>query len=256
MLGFNAGDNALRRYGIVPSSAEDRDERGERARKSIDAGVPVLSLGSRGAPEWGVILGYEVTADGYKYFGRSYFDGGAPENELFTENRYTLGNLYADYHMLLDGTCEATPAMDALKISLEAAVKMFAPHDRFGYGAYDTMIKGFETNTFMNDWGGEGDIYNIIINLTDARRAAQIYLNENASLLSGENKSRMLSAAAVYGEMIGILLTITEDKDFDGDIIKSSRDVRIKFAGALQKCKELEYRAQDIIKNILENWEG
>jgi hypothetical protein len=31
---------------------------------------------------------------------------------------------------------------------------------------------------------------------------------------------------------------------------------RIKFANALRHCKELEYKAREIVKRILENWDN
>ena len=78
-LGAGSDENACRFYGIDIYAIET-GEAGEKAteeqvRKSVDAGIPVLILGGKFLPEWSVLLGYEKTSDGYKYFGRSFFDG-------------------------------------------------------------------------------------------------------------------------------------------------------------------------------------
>jgi hypothetical protein len=121
-LGINSDNNANRFYGIDSYQIVDKKDCEKQVMKSIDAGIPVMILGGRLLPEWSILLGYEVTADGVKYFGRSYFDDNASENEIFTENRYVLLDRYpsdAEWHRLFNKSCEPTSAMDALKISLE-----------------------------------------------------------------------------------------------------------------------------------------
>ncbi|MDR0286355.1 MAG: hypothetical protein LBI03_01410 [Clostridiales bacterium] len=160
-------------------------------------------------------------------------------------------------------TIEERASLAAFKISLEACLEMFAPNEKFGYGAYDMMIKSFMDNKFVSDWHGDGDIYTIFITLTDARRAAYIYLEEMANLLQGESKNDLLTVSVLYKNMFDIFYGLVNDYDF-GEPLKrlethsfltDSEEIRINIAEKLRRCKKLEYKAHDIIKRILENWE-
>ena len=273
-LGINSDKNANRHYGIndkpIDMDKTTDEEREVMARESIDAGVPVLVLGSRGPAEWGVLLGYEKSPDGFKYFGRSYFDDEyydyvAAANEIFTDNKYVLACNFPKkerqmfWGKLFNDSCEPSPALDALRVSLETCLEMFKPHERFGYGAYDKMIQGFENNKFKRDWGSDdnsrdGDVGSIIRNLTDARRAAHIYLTESAEILTGDNKAKLSKAASLYKGMFDTLQGVMPyEDDFDQNAM--TEETRRNFAEALRKCKDLEYKAHDIIKEILVNWE-
>lgn len=272
-LGIDTDRNANRFYGIndkpIDMDKSTDEEREIWARESIDAGVPVLVLGSRGPAEWGVLLGYEKSPDGFKYFGRSYFDDEyydyvAAANETFTHNKYVLACNFPKkerqmfWGRLFNDSCDPTPALDALKISLETCLEMFKPHERFGYGAYDKMIHGFENNNFKRDWGSDdnsrdGDVGSIIRNLTDARRAAHIYLTESAEILTGDNKTKLSKAASLYKGMFDTLQGVMPYED-DFDQSAMTEETRWNFAEALRKCKDLEYQAHDIVKMILENW--
>ena len=128
----------------------------------------------------------------------------------------------------------------------ETCLNMFVPHEKFGYGAYDILIDGFENNQY-------GHIRNIIGNIIDARRAAYIYLEESAGLLSGDDKSELLTASSLYKDMFDILQNVTPYDSLD--LYESMSDPkRAELAEALRKCKALEYKAHDIIRKILENW--
>lgn len=249
-LGINADQNANRLYGFDSFSIDDGVTRDEQVRNSIDSGIPVLILGGRCAPEWSIVLGYELTDGGTKYFGRSYFDNNAPDDEIYTENRYVLTNGYpGDWHKLFNKTCEPTPALDALKLSLETCLKMFTPHDNFGYGAYDMMIKGFENNEF-------GHVCNIVGNLIDARRAAYVYLNVNARLLTGTNKSNLLAVSSLYNDIFNMLQDVLPYEKlhhgFDESTI--SAEIRKELIEALRKSAILERQLRDIVTDILTNW--
>jgi len=249
-------DNVNRFYGMkfagIDTDNTTEEEREKLARESIDAGVPVLVMGGRGAPEWGVMLGYEQTDNRYKYFGRSYFDGNLPKNESFTENRYALmGNFpKVDHFMLFNNPSEPISALDALKRSLEICQIMFQPHDKFGYGAYEKIISSLEKNEYTTKWNSEGDIDTIFINFADARKAANIYLLESADLLKGQNKNNLLKVASLYKDMFDILHAIINEKG-----ITTSEQTRNKIIEGFRRTVELERQAQEIIKSILCNWQ-
>ncbi|HBL84368.1 MAG: hypothetical protein A2Y17_04930 [Clostridiales bacterium GWF2_38_85] len=262
-LGLGTRGNANRFYGIDSYSIDNKDAGEKQFVKSIDAGIPVLILGGKLLPEWSILLGYEATTDGMKYFGRTYFDWMASENNemFFTENRYVLLDRYpknSEWNIFFDKPCKPTPALDALKISLETCLKMFVPHDKFGYGAYEQMITGFKNNKYNSDFRGDGNgvINNIIFNLIDARRAAYIYLNESAGLLMGVNKIKLLAVSSIYKDMFDTLQSVVpyEELCHNFDQSTMTEETRKKFVDALCKCKEMEYQVHKIVKEILDNW--
>lgn len=262
-LGIHSGDNANHFYGINSYSIDNKDDCEKQVIESIKAGIPVLILGGRLLPEWSILLGYEVKVDGVKYFGRTFFDSMASEDEIFTDNRYVLLDRFpgnAEWNIFFNKSCEPTHELDALKISLESCLKMFTPHDKFGYGAYDKMIEGFEKNEYDSDFRGEGNgvIDNIICNLIDARRAAYIYLGESAELLTDKDKSKLLTVSSLYKDMFDALQKVVpyEKLSHDFDQSTMTEEIRRKFIVVLQRCKELEYKVHEIIKNILENWKN
>ncbi|MHB1152609.1 MAG: hypothetical protein ACYCWE_06450 [Eubacteriales bacterium] len=261
-LSIDSDRNANRYYGIESTVAHEfikndnneksvSEEREKLIKESIDSGIPVLILGSRTAPEWGIVLGYEMTTDGMKYFGRSYFDENAPEEELFTSNRYVLANRFpkeVEYIKLYNQSCEPTTALDALKISLETCLKMFTPNDRIGYGAYEFIINGLNNNEY-------GHICNIFGNLLDARRAAYIYLEQSAQLLSGENKIRLTNISAMYKEIYNLLFSVLPyDKLYDNEFELLSAEIRKDIVDSLQKIVALEKQVRIIVQEIFEKW--
>lgn len=253
-LGFNTSDNAARTYGMERYEVGDETTRDTKVCESIDSGIPVLVLDGRCEPEWSVILGYEITDQGTCFFGRSYFDANAPAEELFTDNQYTLFNHYPGCGPKLYRPCQPIDPLDALKCSLETCLAMFKPHEKFGYGAYNKMIESFENNRFVSDWNGDGEIECILYTLTDARRAASIYLHDNAPLLTGENQKRMEMTASLYREMFGVLETIINDKSFNSHLIRNQAETRKRFADGLRKCLELERQVRDLVQKILDHW--
>ena len=270
-----ADDNANRAFGYEFHNEKNAAKRDEQVQASIDAGVPVLALGSRAVPEWCVITGYEKAGDGVKYFGRSYFDGDAPESELFTDNRYTLADKYpGDYPevfvRLCGEPCEPLPPIDALKCSLETCLKLFGkPKNwrsrkaarRIGYGAYRFMIDSLRKNEFFNTFDKSrecvvDDLWMHFSNLLDARRAAYIYLEESAALLSGENRAKLLSAAAMYREMFDVLSAVLPyDKLCNHEFTPGfSAALRTEIIAVLEKMLSLEKRVRVIVRDVLKHW--
>ena len=206
-LGVNSDRNALRAFGMDYRCVADADAYAMEVQKSIDAGIPVLILGARGAPEWEILTGYETTPEGVRFFGRSYFDAQAAEDELRTENKYTLFNNFPgeyphDLLRFLDTPCEPTPPKEALKISLQACLDLFKPNaNQVGYEAYKFLLDNLATVD-------SGHIALHLCLLQDARRAAHVYLTESADLLQGENKTKLLEAAALYKKMFDTLSAV------------------------------------------------
>jgi len=267
-LGFDdacgTDNNANRAFGFEFYSIADEKERNEKVQKSIDMGVPVLCMAGRSAPEWCILTGYEKDGKEIKYFGRSYFDGDASANEFHTVNNYTSFNNFPGespglFMKLCDKNCEPISKKDTLKISLETCLRMFAPTEnhnfeelskKIGYGAYDFMINGIENNEYGHVFGHFG-------NLLDSRRAAYIYLDKNAALLTGENKIKLESVSTIYKKMFDELSSVLPyDKlyknKFDSDL---SFELRKDIADALRKMVLLEKQLRVIVSEILADWE-
>jgi hypothetical protein len=253
--------NANRAFGFDFYSVKDEAERDQKVRNSIDAGVPVLTLESIGEPEWELLTGYEKTEGGFRYFGRSYFDGDAAGRETRTEDGYTLAKGYPGeapglFVKFCDRRCEPLPAKEALRQSLDTALKMFGKpkkrtHKRMGYGAYEFMIDSLNSNGCGKDYQAH------FSNLLDARRAAHIYLAQSPPLLAGENQARLLRAAALYQEMFDALSAVLPyAKQFDYEATPAlTSDLSKEIAGVLEKMAVLEKQARILVKEILDHWE-
>ncbi len=252
-LGTSITENMLHYYGWESYHPENADTRDREVMASLDKGIPVMVLGGRRAPEWSILLGYEKTADGVKFFGRSYFDKDAPSDECFTPNGYTWANNYPGEGepLLFRKGSERVSFEDALKKSLETCLAMFHPHEKFGYGAYTCMIDSFHNNSFLTRWGSEGEIQTIIVTLTDARRAAATFLKDSAELLTGINADKLRKVSSMYAEIHQILLSIVQHESFNSKMIQNSKDLRECFTEKLECCLVLERDAHKLIADIV-----
>ena len=261
--------NALRAFGIdyYTLGEQDKEAYGEHARKSIDAGFPVLLLGLNNPPEWCILTGYEKDGAEFKYFGRTYCDpDDIPENELYTGNRYVLGKNFPGEHpqgffRLLDRPCEPTPPKDALKISLQTCLDMFKPNNevKFGCDAYAFMIESFNKNEYPDSFSKENaskEVIRFMLDLLlDERRAAHIHLSQSADLLSGENKTKLATAAGLFKEMHDTLYSVIPRDKQRKEEYALTPEFRKELADALRKMSALEKQARDIVADILNNWE-
>jgi hypothetical protein len=267
-LKIDCDRNALRPFGVDYQTlgGQDKEVYGEHARKSIDAGIPVLIMGAMSWPEWDILTGYEKDGDEYKYFGRSYFDDTAKDG-LFTDNRYLLaknfpGEYPTVFFRLLDRTCEPTPPKDALKISLQACLEMFKLNSeaKFGYDAYEFMIESLNKDeyisTFSNKSVDKGAIRHMLSLLLDERRAAHIYLSQSAELLSGENKAKLAAVANLYKEIHDTLSDVLPYEKWLKNEFELTPEFRKQTAEALQEMSSLEKQARVIVADILDNWNG
>jgi len=266
-VGVNCEHNAPLALGIKAYSLKNEKKRDARVMKNLDNGFPNLVCGQRHVPLWTVLTGYEKTDAGVKFFGRSYCDNqGAREDEIFTDNQYHLADRYPGDcpHALLrfyDQKRKPLPPRMALKISLETCIKTFDPAQAVykkceGYDAYDIFIAGFELSDEEYRAKCQGGHYHVGC-LMDARRAAYIYLRESATLLTGENRARLMQASAIYQAMLNNMLAAVpyETLDLNGnEKIMLNAEQRQALAKALRKNKGLEKEVRMIVADILRHW--
>lgn len=212
------------------------------------------------------MTGYEKAADGVKYFGRSYFDGDATEEELLTGNKYSFfkgypGEYPDGFLKLCDKSCEPTSPLEALKISLETCMKMFSPHEQMGYGAYEFAINSLKNNKYPagENESAEYNSWNVCMffsTLLDARRAAHIYLDESTKLLSGEKEKKLSDVSAMYKNMFDTLSAVLPYKALnDGEYnLGMSAELRGQIIGALQQMLALERQVRIVVQDILDHW--
>jgi hypothetical protein len=267
-LKIDCDRNATRAFGVDYRTLgeQDKETYGEHARKSIDAGIPVLILGAMRHPEWDILTGYEKDGGEFKYFGRSYFDFGAAENELRTDNRYMLatnfpGEYPGVFFRLLDRVCEPTPPKDALKISLQTCLEMFKPNNdaKFGYDAYEFLIESLNKDEYISTFSNKSDTFAVHIMLSlllDERRAAHIHLSQGADLLAGENKTKLTIVANLYKEMHDTLSAVLPYEKWRKNEFELTPEFRRQTADALQKMSGLEKQARVVVADILANWDG
>ena len=271
-VGVNCDTNVTRALGIDMYSISDDSERDVNVTANLDKGYPVLACGQRDAPEWTVITGYERNADGVKFFGRSYFDGGSNPNQplagdIFTENEYLHANQYPGQYpsalmRFFDRKCEAIDRKGALKVSLETCANAFSQppsHYMQGFDGYDVLISGLEASDDEYLEFNVNDRYHIG-SLMDARRAAHIFLGNNGDTLTGANKANLMTAAGLYKSMLDNMLSAvpyaqTSESFSTGTTSTWSAHERSALSSALRQNKELEREAQALIKAILNRWD-
>lgn len=250
-LGTSVTDNALCYYGwesFFPESTETRDS---EIVSSIENGIPVMVLGGRRAPEWSTVLGYEKTAEGLKFFGRSYFDENAPCEELFTANGYTLADCYPGEAapLLFRETDRRISFTHALKKSLETCLAMFRPYKGFGYDAYLRMIDSFNNNSFRTSWNTDGEVKPVIDALTDARCAAVLFLEKSTDKTSSKAAESLKQAAELYSEISKTLLTVKAG--LSGKNALSDSTYREDAAEKLENCLALEKKAHLLMEKTI-----
>ncbi len=252
--------------GFAPYCIADADLRDQHVVKCVDAGVPVLGCGLRGAPEWGVITGY--AGNGHNFFGRTYFDDeGADASETYTNNHYYLADLYPGQFpenllRFYDKRCTPVSSREALKASLIACLELFeqAPNNYlFGYDAYQVLISGFELDDDQYDeFGNNGEHH--LGTLFDARRSASTYLKQSAMLLEEPNRSRILQVADLYSSIVRVLQAVVPYEEtsaaFGGqETWPWDQPLRMQIADALRHVVQIEKELRLVVKEILCEWE-
>lgn len=272
----NVGD-AL---GISVYTLNKGDEIREQAKMSIDSGIPVLLVGGRWAPEWTLACGYAVVNGEARFFGRTYFDcqndvnpentiehqsARVPENEIYTRNHYFYLSGFPGWFpegltRFYDRKCEPISPKQALKVSLETCIRMFEQqpsqyNHKFGYDAYDVLIRGFELDEAEYLEKCQNDQYHIG-SLLDARHAAYVYLHACSDLLDGENREMLEEAASIYKQMTDNLLGAVPYEEtttvFNTDSSARWDEARRReLTAALKANKELEKQVRIIVMDIL-----
>jgi len=263
----NVGD-AL---GVEVYTLTDEAELRARAKESVGGGVPVLLVAGRWEPEWSLACGYANEGGQTKFFGRTYFDykaAAVSPAEVYTDNGYFYANGFPGWYpaaltRFYDKKRQPIPRKQALKVSLETAVKMFGQQPgethKFGYDAYDILIAGFELDDASYAQKCRNDQYHIG-SLQDARRAAAVYLRGSAGLLTGVCRMNLLRAANIFQSMLdNLLAAVPYEKTtsvFNGSADPVwSREQRRALAAALRTNKELEKAVRVLIAGILQSWE-
>jgi hypothetical protein len=263
--GLSCEQNVARTAGIAVYALSDDEERVARAVQSLEAGVPVLTVGQRAAPEWCLTCGYFMEAGRPVFFGRSYFDGGAAQ-ERHTPEGYLVADRFpgmypASLCRFYDRPGDSISRREALKVSLETCLRMFeqppGPEHRYGYDAYDILIRGL-----LLDDEGYRAIYPYaqyhIGSLQDARRAAWRFLEHSAELLPEENRNRLRQAAGIYRRMLENLLGVVP---YDQSAIVHHTaspfwglPIRRRLADALRENRMLENQVRAVVGRVLAEW--
>lgn len=181
----------------------ERKKERERIVTDILHNKPILAINLREAPEWGVITGY---ADGGKrLYCRTYFDG-EYQNE---QEEYLESEFWPFLIQHFGEKKEERTLKQKLRASLQAMVDSFeAPLERGYYQGsegYEHWIAGLKKDELWNEQSQVDDTERrlevndaILLNLTDARRCAGVYLKECVSLLPEEDAVRLDDIAVSY----------------------------------------------------------
>ncbi len=176
-----------------PYDEEMRELIFDRAKEAIDAHLPPLVFGLGGAPEYGLIVGYDE--EGPTFFARTFFDKGddprrAGWSEFESEDRGGV--------IFLDKTAPPDrPA--ALREGIDAALAAGEASD----GALTSWAAALRDDTRWSDAKHAGSAafadHAMRSVLVDKRRAAARYLRTARGLLPNSPGADLLRAAESYG---------------------------------------------------------
>jgi hypothetical protein len=165
----------------------------DRAKEAIDAHLPPLVFGLGGAPEYGLIVGYDE--EGPTFFARTFFDKGddprrAGWSEFESEDRGGL--------IFLDKTA-APDRPGALREGIDAALAAADVSD----GALTSWAAALRDDARWTDAKHAGTAafadHAMRSVLVDKRRAAARYLRAARGLLPNSPGADLLRAAESYG---------------------------------------------------------
>ena len=266
-------DSIYAALGLELYSIPDAEQRDKRVMENLDAGRPVLCMGQIGPPEWGLLTGY--AENGRTFFGRSYFDAQktnpdspfySSDNIFHTQNRYRRAvdypGTYPDcFVKFFDKPCRQKAPVELLTQSLQACLEYFTHGEvnecRFGAAAYQILIDGLLKEEEEYKSFRRNENYHVGV-LVDARRSAQVYLEESAVLAGGSAGKKLLETAALYRELCdGILAVVpynrlSEQFAFNAGPEESwDRDTRVRLAAALREAVSIERSVQTVAKDVL-----
>lgn len=263
--GWSCEQNVARTVGIAAYSLSDGEQRIARTIKSLETGIPVLTVGQRAEPEWCLTCGYYMEAGRPVFFGRSYFDGDTIQERPTPEGYLAADRFPGLYPESLcrfyDCPCEVLPRLEALRLSLEACLRMFeqapGPEHRYGYDAYDVLIRGLLLDDTAYRASCPYAQYHIG-SLQDARRAAWRFLERSAELLPEENRNRLRQAARIYRRMLENLLGAVP-YDQSAIVHRTASPfwefpIRRRLADALRENRMLEKQVRVLIDRVLAAW--
>jgi hypothetical protein len=176
-----------------PYDEEMRELILDRAKEAIDAHLPPLVFGLGGAPEYGLIVGYDE--EGPTFFARTFFDKGddprrAGWSEFESEDRGGL--------IFLDKTA-APDRPGALREGIDAALAAADVSD----GALTSWAAALRDDARWTDAKHAGTAafadHAMRAVLVDKRRAAARYLRTARGLLPNSPGADLLRAAESYG---------------------------------------------------------
>lgn len=187
-------------FASVEDAGQMRQVR-EAVVHSIDQGHPVIALDLVKSADYGVIVGYADA--GETFLCRSYWD---------TTEEYTRAEKWPWAIVFIRERRTPPTRPDLIRRSLEQAV-MLATTERFdtylsGFGAYETWAQQFlEDSRFGPDRLQQTAQANAwsYISLMDCRAAASRYLSAIADEFPATRAQRLLEAADLYGQVIGVL---------------------------------------------------
>ncbi len=204
-----------------------------RIAESVDASLPPLARGLAGAPEFGVIVGYDDT--GKVLFARTYVDKGKEPARLPFED---LAFVFLDR---ATRPADAALAREVVALAPRIARQPDPDEDAgvlAGDAAFEAWISGLRAEVrpaeaaarAFADWW-------LRVSLHDARRAAARFLRHTRALLPDRPGAELLRAAESYG-YVADEAAKGGLHPFDGTVVTRFLDASLRrgWANALERA--------------------
>ena len=203
------------------------DDAWDRVRGSIDAGMPVLSCGLAGAPEFCVIAGYEPSPR--RFYVRTYFDRAEGDAYAEVDVRPWQGWNHLGFGTNPTVVLARGPEPDRgrlLTLALSRALEFSKIGRReshgkthyFGHAAYDAWLDSLANLDPSGDLGLKA--WSVAVNLSalaDARRAAADFLRIVAAMKPAWSRA-LRRAAEHYDHLVNVLAKAQPIMEFPLDV--------------------------------------
>lgn len=274
LVAYDYASVGYKAFGFKPKfadriSKETRADERKYILNQIACNMPVLGINLRVAPEWGVICGYKE--NGSDLFCRTKYDA-----EIINSKDFEKGKLNPYDYLLADNwpfiityfSEQSVPPSDkenllnSLRVFIDCSKQNNCRGYAMGFNAYQTWQNDLSDDEWYENNDDEQVARRFSVNqfctlaLSDARKSAYIYLNDNKALLPEclSQMNEIVNLFKIISEKAQKIHTMLDSKEYLEGIkarafwTKEKREVQ---ADLLEQMLTAEKEAAEIAEKII-----